>query len=425
MTSQSNLFGADEAPIPPEFKGDLVVQARKQAASPLQREFAKLLDAIEQTGSQVQTLEQLFGQYRAKFGQILPPLKAQQEGLSRQMVLFLHERLQRPDTGKTKSLTASNRKAISRLIVSLSLDFAMQGDTQMRVIHDQYSNESIDEMDAEQLNDMLDLLDEMGVELPVQPGKMSAAQLAQAALQAVQEKMAQQQDIEDKRQAKRNEKRAEKAKLKAKADPKAQAKLAEKEQAAQEAQHALRNIYRQLARQLHPDRAETDAQRALNHDLMSEANMAYERQDLLALLKLQLKAQQIDASAISTVADDKLKGWVSLLREQYKDLTSQRSDLQMQMSHEFRIPSNKVITAAFLEQSLEMAQQEYDEVIHLMRSDLEKVKDDAFLKRWSKTNSKALERDDMMDESFLDGIMLDDFMPPMPPMPRRSPKKKR
>jgi hypothetical protein len=418
MTSQNNLFGADEAPIPPEFKGDLVAQARAQAASPLQREFAKLLGAIEQTGSQVQALEQLLGAYRAKFGQVLPPLKAQQESLARQMVVFLHERLQRPDTGKTKSLTASHRKAIGRLIVSLSAEYAMQGDAQMRAIHDQYSNESIEEMDAAQLHDMLDLLDEMGVELPVQPGKMSAADLAQAALKAVQEKMAQQQEIEEKRKAKRDEKRA----AKAKADPKAQAKLAAKEQAAQEAQHSLRNIYRQLARQLHPDRAENDAQRALNHDLMSEANTAYERQDLLALLKLQLKAQQIDASAMSTVAEDKLKGWVSLLREQYKDLAGQCIDLEMQMSHEFRIPRNQAITAAHLEQSLAIAQQEYDEVIHLMRSDLEQVKDDAFLKRWSKANSKALEQDDMMDMSFLDGIIMDDFIPSMP---RRTPKKKR
>jgi hypothetical protein len=423
MTSQNNLFGADEAPIPPEFKGDLVAQARAQATSPLQREFARLLGMIEQTGAQVQALEQLHGQYRAKFGQVLPPLQAEQERLSRQMVLFLHERLQRPDSGKTKSLTATHRKSIGRLIVSLSLNFAMQGDAQMRTIHDLYSNETMEEMDAANLDDMLELLDEMGVELPVQPGKVSAAELAQAALKAVQDKMAQQQEIEDQRQAKRDAKRAEKEKLKAQADPKAQAKLAEKEQAAQEAQHSLRNIYRQLARQLHPDRADNDEQRARHHDLMSEANTAYERQDLLALLKLQLKAQQIDASAMSTVAEDKLKSWVALLRAQSKDLISECVELEIQMVQEFRLPTKKAITAAHLEQSLAVAQQEYDEVIHLMRSDLEMIKNDADLKRWAKANSKALEQHDtMMDESFLDGIIMDDFMPLRP---RKTQKKKR
>jgi hypothetical protein len=418
MTTQNGLFTTEDAPSPPEFKGDLVAQAKAQVSSPLQREFGKLLELIEQTGQQVQQLEQLHGQHQKKFGQALPALKAEQDGLFRQMVMFLHERLQRPDTGKTKSLTANNRKSIGRLIVSLAKEFAMQGDAQMRTIHDVYSDESIDEMDAEHIDDMLEMLDEMGVELPEQAGKGSAADMAQAALKALQEKMAKQQELEEQRKAKRDQKRA----AKAKADPKAQAKLAEKEQAAQEAQHALRHIYRQLARQLHPDRADNDAQRALHHDLMSEANTAYERQDLLALLKLQLKAQQIDASAMYTVAEDKLKNWVILLRAQAKDLNSEFFQLQMQMSHEFRIPPNKALTASNLEYSLASAMQDYQEAIHLMRSDLEMVKSDADLKRWAKANSKELERHDAIDEDLLEALMMRQTMATAP---RQSAKKKR
>jgi hypothetical protein len=207
MISGNGLFGSDQAPPLPETKGDLVEQARARAISPLQKEFAKLLEVVEATGAKVQVLEKLHGQYRAKFGQTLPPLHAEQERLSRQMVLFLHARLQQPESEKTKALTASHRKAIGRMIVSLAKDFAMQGDAQMRAIHDQYSHESIDEMDAESVEGMLDLLDEMGVELPVQHGKMSTAELARAALKAMQEKIAQQQEIEDQRKARRDEKR--------------------------------------------------------------------------------------------------------------------------------------------------------------------------------------------------------------------------
>jgi regulator of protease activity HflC (stomatin/prohibitin superfamily) len=419
MTSQNTLFGADEAPIPPEFKGDLVAQAKAQASSPLQREFARLLNLIETTGQQVQQLEQLHGRYRAKFGQVLPPLQAEQEGLSRQMVLFLHARLQQPEASKVKSLTASNRKAIGRLIVSLSLDFALQGDLEMRSIHDLYSNESIAEMDADNIEGMRDLLDEMGVELPEKTGKQSAADMAHAALKAVQEKMAQEAEIEAQRKARRDEKRA----AKAKADPKAQAKLAQQEQAALEAQSALKNIYRQLARQLHPDRAETDAERALNHNLMSEANTAYERQDLLALLKLQLKAQQIDAGAMSTVAEDKLKSWNALLRAQAKDLLSECAELEVQMSQEFRVPRQRGLTAENLENSLKAAVQDYDEVLHLMRSDLELVKNDADLKRWAKANSKDLaQHDAMLEDDFLDAMLMEQMMSRIP---RKTQKKKR
>ena len=405
------------------MESHLVTQARAHVSSPLQREFAKLLEAVEATGQRVQELERLHGQYRAKFGQILPALKAQQDDLSRQMVKFLHERLQRPDARNTTSLTASHRKAIGRLIVSLAQEFALAGDAQMRTIHDLYSNESIEEMDAANIDGMLDFLDEMGVELPQakhkDSGKVSAAEMAQAALNAVREKMAQQSEIEAQRQARRYEKRA----AKKKADPKEQAKLALKEQAAVEAQGALKSIYRQLARQLHPDRADNEAQRLLNHDLMSEANTAYERQDLLTLLKLQLKSLHIDASTMSTVAEEKLKSWVALLRAQAKDLQGEHVQLQMQMAYEFRLQPHQAINEASIEQSLKMAVHNYDESLHLMRSDLEMIKTDAGLKRWAKANSRDLERHDRpIDDELLDATIIEQIMNKAP---RPLQKKKR
>jgi hypothetical protein len=421
MTSQNSLLGADEAPIPAEFRGDLVAQARVQASSPLQREFAKLLEVIETTGHHVQELERLHGLYRAKFGQILPALQAQQDSLSKQTAMFLHARLQRPDVAEPASLTASHRKSMGRMIVSLSMALAQAGDAQMRVIHDLYSHESIDEMDAAGMDGMLDFLDEMGVELPHIPGKVSAAEMAQAALHAIREKVAHQEEIAAKRQARRDEKRA----AKKKADPQEQAKLARSEQAVQDAQGALKNIYRQLARQLHPDRAENDMQRGLNHDLMSEANTAYDRQDLLALLKLQLKVSQIDASAMSSVAEEKLKSWVVLLRMQAKDLQAEHAQQQVQMSYEFHLPAHQAITQAYIEQSLKIAVQDFDETLHQMRSDLEMMKNDANLKRWAKASSRELERerqDALMDDSSISAMLMERMMNTAPRQPQ---KKKR
>jgi len=58
-----------------------------------------------------------------------------------------------------------------------------------------------------------------------------------------------------------------------------------KEQAqAQDANGALRSIYRQLASALHPDRETDPAEQLRKTALMKEANAAYERHDLLALL---------------------------------------------------------------------------------------------------------------------------------------------
>lgn len=428
MTSQNNLFGAEDAPIPPEFKGDLVAQAKASASTPMQREFAKLLASIEQMGSELQTLVALHSQYRAKFSQTLPKRHAEQAALQREIVHFLHARLQQSDQSKAKALTASNRKAIGRIIVSFSMNFAVQGDAQMRQIHDLYSDETMEDQDEAQLEEMRELLSEMGVELPEVGDQANIAEQARAALDAIQAQMLKNQEIEDQRQAKLEQKRAEKRAAKAKSDPKLQAKLAAQSQAAQEAQSSLKNIYRQLARQLHPDRAEDDAQRALHHDLMSEVNAAYDRQDLLSLLKLQLKASQIDASAMNAVADEKLKGWVALLRAQAKDLTADVGQIRMQIMGEFRLPYGRPISAQALDASFNQAMQEYDEVLHLMRSDLELIKNDAQLKRWAKQQSRLIAQEEEMQFAPMDDMdnleaMLDEIM--MQSMPRKSTKKKR
>jgi hypothetical protein len=380
-----------------EFKGDIVAQAKASATTKLQREFALLLDTIEQLSTDLQMLEALHSQYRAKFGQTLPQRKLEQEGLQRTLVVFLHDRLQRPETAQAKGLTASNRKTIARIIVSLSMNFAMQGDVQMRQIHDLYSDEKMESQDVAHLEDLRALLSQMGIELPELDDKANALEQAQAALKALQEKMQKEQEIEAQRQAKRDEKREARRAEKAKTDPKAQTKLANQEQAAQEAQSSLKNIYRQLARQLHPDRAENDTQRALNHDLMSEVNAAYDKQDLLSLLKLQLKASQIDANAIHSVAEDKLKAWTALLRAQAKELLSDVGSLSAQMQAEFRLPYGRKLTAQLLEQSYAQAAHEYDEVLHLMRSDLALIQDDAGLKRWAKAQSRQIADDEWLD----------------------------
>lgn len=414
----------------PEFAGDLVAQAKEGATSPLQREFAKLLASIEQMGAELQTLEALHSQYRAKFGQILPKLHAEQQSLQRQMVVFLHERLQRAAFNEDKAFTASHRKAIGRVIVSFSMDLAMHGDAQMRAIHDQYSHEPMGDQDASQLEDMRALLAELGVDLPELDDKANALSQAQAALKAIQEKMKQDQAADDARRAKRDKKREERKAEKAKTDPKLQAKLASQAAAAQEAQRSLKSIYRQLARQLHPDRAENDAQRVINTDLMSEVNAAYDRQDLLALLKLQLKAQQIDASAMHTVAEDKLKAWLALLRAQWRELSVDVSSMREQMHHEFRLHPRLPISAQALQASLILATQEYDETLYTMRSDLATVQNDAGLKRWAKEQSRLIAEDDDMQFSNADDIaqidaILDEIAARQPHNPSKQKLKKK
>ncbi|MFX4717623.1 molecular chaperone DnaJ, partial [Acinetobacter baumannii] len=88
------------------------------------------------------------------------------------------------------------------------------------------------------------------------------------------------------------------------------------------------SIYRQLASALHPDREPDPVERERKSALMSQANAAYERGDLTALLQLQLQAAQVDEAHIAQMADDKLAALSLLLKDQVKTLEGELGDAE-------------------------------------------------------------------------------------------------
>lgn len=96
----------------------------------------------------------------------------------------------------------------------------------------------------------------------------------------------------------------------------------------QEVSQSLRDVYRRLASALHPDREPDAAERARKTRLMQEANQAYADQNLLALLELQLQAEQIDAAHLASVNGQRLRHYVQVLQEQLADLQAETRRLE-------------------------------------------------------------------------------------------------
>jgi hypothetical protein len=87
-----------------------------------------------------------------------------------------------------------------------------------------------------------------------------------------------------------------------------------------EVSRSVRDVYRRLASALHPDREPDAPQRERKTLLMQQANQAYAEQDLLALLELQLQAEQIDAAHLAAVDRRRLQHYITVLQEQLADL---------------------------------------------------------------------------------------------------------
>ncbi len=107
------------------------------------------------------------------------------------------------------------------------------------------------------------------------------------------------------------------------AEANAQRKWLRQQKAMKEASLSVREIYRKLASSLHPDREPDADERLRKTGLMQEINAAYERNDLLALLGLQMRVEQIDGAALAGLSKQRLGYYNEVLRQQLDTLESE------------------------------------------------------------------------------------------------------
>lgn len=180
---------------------------------------------------------------------------------------------------------------------------------------------------------------------------------------------------DEKLDAQREAKRARKA-------PTARQKQAQQTQ--QDADSAIRAIFRQLASALHPDREPDPAERERKTELMTQANTAYERRDLNALLRLQMQVAQIDEQSIAKLTDEKLAAMSTVLKEQVAALEQGLAEAEMRASHEFGFIVYSRQSEASLLSRMNSERRVLEELLDVAQTDLILVQNDAGLKRWLK-----------------------------------------
>lgn len=122
------------------------------------------------------------------------------------------------------------------------------------------------------------------------------------------------------------------------ANRRAAAAARRRKQATQEVSQSVRDVYRRLASALHPDR-EPDAQaRQGKTALMQQANQAYDRGDLLALLELQLRAEEVEAGHVAAADQRRLQHYVDVLQQQLAELQSETRRLEAEFRSATGVP---------------------------------------------------------------------------------------
>ena len=369
-TPQADLF-SDAAPAAP---GTALRVGGQGAArlSPAQQRFNRLLTRIDKLKGQIAEIQTLADAYRPLYQSTLEPLRGQQKGMLRRMVLALDERLAR------KGLSPAQKRSAIDILCGLCETLAADGDEAMAALHDRHSPRSLRQKEQDHAAEVRALMEGvLGKSLDMDPHDQSLDPL-DAVMRASHEHLQQAAQAEqDQREA---------AQARKKKNPTAAQRKAGQQQ--EDAETVLRQVFRQLASALHPDRERDPAEHQRKTALMSEANAAYGRQDLVALLHLQLRIAQTDTQDLLQQPAERIAAMSLLLRQQVAELESELFARQEQLQQEFDLEFYQMPTAAVLRSQLALQELELKDELADMTDDLEAVQDDAGLKRWLKLQTK-------------------------------------
>ena len=352
-------------PSPPPAAALRALPPGEQPLTAAARAFNLQLTRVDKLKAQLDELDALGQSHRVEVHRWVAPLQQRQRQRMRELALWLAECLQ----GKT--LSSRQQATATEALCRLAQTLAEEGDSAMAALHDQHSPQTLAQKKQAAADALRERLEQaLGEPLDEAGEDASVEELLRAGMARLRES-------QDEEQARRQAKaKARKARQK----PGAEQTLAQVQQADAETQ--LRTLFRQLASALHPDR-ETDADARLHKTaLMSEANAAYERRDLVALLQIQGRAELADPEAVRQLPDARLASLTLLLKAQVAELERERAGRQSALAAEFDLPEGVSPNANTLLQNRIDQTRELDDALARLAHDRAQVDDPARLKRW-------------------------------------------
>ncbi|WP_374086520.1 hypothetical protein [Methylomicrobium lacus] len=268
-----------------------------------------------------------------------------------------------------KAFTKSDKAKIRHILTELAEQLILEhGKDELKEVYNRHSEDDIDAAQEEADAMAADLMKSMmggmfGVDIgdDIDASDISSPEKMREFLQKKMQE-AQAEHAEKQRQA--EEKRAQRKKTKKQLE-----KEAKQQQEEQNISQSIREVYRKLAGALHPDREPDAGERERKTKLMQRVNAAYEKKNLLELLELQLEAEQIDQEHLNTIAEDRLKYFIKILKEQARELDTEVFGYQMEFNRRMNRPPLARLNPKTVLMSLEMD-------IRSLRSDIGKLKDE-------------------------------------------------
>ena len=366
--------------------------AQRHKPSPAQLWLNKLMGRIGHLTSDLQRLDQLKHTYQAPHHQAMAVLEREVAEQKKAIALKLHEHLE------VSNLTVVQRRDLSDVVTSLlrmtehmqdPALLALMGDYIPQHRENEALKKSMLASRAAQLRKMVEeLLDpEEADNIPDDPDELMAILHSKMAQTRAQEGQ------EDAFGAHSTRKR------KRPSAPEQQS-----QQQAQDTKATLRSIFRQLASSLHPDRETNPVERERKTALMSQVNAAYKRQDVAALLHMQVHMLTEDATTEARGGAQQIESMTRLLKQQVASLSADVELAEMSASQALGMSLSAQTHDTAIERGLKQQRSQFQQRIQQLRNDVQAIQEASNLKAWLKQQrqiQKKLARQQAVEQALL------------------------
>ncbi|MSQ73163.1 MAG: molecular chaperone DnaJ [Betaproteobacteria bacterium] len=354
--------------------------------SKVQKAFNSLIRQIDRKRAELAAWEAAIPPFQSQYASELVPLYEESLDLQARMVQGLDR------ASDQKGLTKGERRKIAALITELAGTLvAARNDEQMKALynkHGQFDYDSEEMANASGMKSMLEHV--LGFDMGDDLDLGSPETILERARSKLEEQQAQ---FEADRQAGKDPRTGRKQ------SAKQLAREARREADEQKLRQSIREIYRKLTSALHPDREPDPRERERKTGLMQRANQAYEKNNLLQLLELQLELEHIDQTAIDNIAEDRLKDYNKILSGQSLELEMEIRRVASGFREQFGISPFIDVMPGSIMKHLAVEIGNTRRALREVQQDLHAIEDLKKLKAWLR-RTQLHETDDFSDVPF-------------------------
>lgn len=283
-----------------------------------QKKFNNYLKKIKTIKEQIEATKSFYAQVPAWMEKLKPHQQEQAEA-QRKLVLALDA------NPFLKKLTRNQREDFNEIILdycsTLISDFEMED---LKPIYEKYNDtdtswdDDAAEMEKEAKEQAAQMAKNMfGMDIDID--KMNNPETQQEEMERITRKM-----MEMKEKAEQEHEAHQKASEERKANRKKSPKEIEREQREAEAAKSMtkttRQVYMELVKTFHPDQEQDETERVKKTAIMQQITAAYEKDDLLQLLELQMTLLNREEHILQTMNDDSLRLYNKMLAQQVSEL---------------------------------------------------------------------------------------------------------